>query len=378
MRAGACSLLLLCAAPLACGHPGARGPGETRARERDELSALWSLYRYTHVHSGRVVAADEGGITTSEGQAYAMLRAVWASYAWNGDADRALAHGAIAERRGRAAPSDAELARSLRRGREPALAGGTRVLAQPGGAFPLSSLAAFASGSADPTPFTTSAVEGGLAFHRGGGAHAEGTHLAAAGEWRPRRGDRLRLGLAWDGARLCGREAGGELRWEQERGDLALSLRAARVPRRDSFRALAGERVGDVRVGAASEDLGEIRVGLTSGRDRLELTARAGAVSGAGFRAVFTAGASGRADREVLRRGVWRIRLGAAAEATHHARDLSGLHDADALAPRLFSPPLFLAASPRVVVAPATRSSGPSPRRAPSGSGPHARAWCRR
>ncbi len=79
MRAGAWSLVLLCAALLACGHAGPTRSSEDRARERDELSALWSLYRYTHVQSGRVVALDEGGVTTSEGQAYAMLRAVWAN-----------------------------------------------------------------------------------------------------------------------------------------------------------------------------------------------------------------------------------------------------------------------------------------------------------
>jgi len=67
------------AALLACGHGAPSRPADALARERDELSALWSLYRYTHVQDGRVVATDEGGITTSEGQAYALLRAVWAN-----------------------------------------------------------------------------------------------------------------------------------------------------------------------------------------------------------------------------------------------------------------------------------------------------------
>src|SRR6266545_605077 len=67
------------AALLACGHGAPSRQADALARERDELSALWSLYRYTHVQDGRVVATDEGGITTSEGQAYALLRAVWAN-----------------------------------------------------------------------------------------------------------------------------------------------------------------------------------------------------------------------------------------------------------------------------------------------------------
>jgi cellulose synthase (UDP-forming) len=79
MRAGAWLLAVSAAALTSCGHGGDPRRSDVLARERDELSALWSLYRYTHVQEGRVVAHDEGGITTSEGQAYAMLRAVWAN-----------------------------------------------------------------------------------------------------------------------------------------------------------------------------------------------------------------------------------------------------------------------------------------------------------
>src|SRR5512135_1594325 len=78
MRPGAWLLLAVPAGLLACA--GAASPrAEQLSRERDELSALWSLYRYTHLWDGRVVELDEGGVTTSEGQAYAMLRAVWAN-----------------------------------------------------------------------------------------------------------------------------------------------------------------------------------------------------------------------------------------------------------------------------------------------------------
>lgn len=41
------------------------------------MSALWSFYRYRYIEDGRVVSLDEDRITTSEGQGYAMLRAVW-------------------------------------------------------------------------------------------------------------------------------------------------------------------------------------------------------------------------------------------------------------------------------------------------------------
>lgn len=51
-------------------------------RSLDELSALWSYYKHEYIRDGRVVALDEDEITTSEGQSYAMLRAVWANDPW--------------------------------------------------------------------------------------------------------------------------------------------------------------------------------------------------------------------------------------------------------------------------------------------------------
>jgi tetratricopeptide (TPR) repeat protein len=270
------------------------------------------------------------------------------AYAWNGDADRAVAHGDLARRYAPASPDPVDPA--LRRGREPTLGGGARFLAQPGGTFAVSSFAAFASASSDPTPFTSTAVEGGLSVHSRGGASAQGTMLSASGEWRPGPGSRLRLRFAWDGARLAREKAGGEIAYEEVREDRTLSIAGLRAPRQDSFRALAGEVVSGVRVGAASDDVVEARGVLTSGRDRFELSARAGAVTGAGFDPVFTMGGAARADREILRGGPWLVRVGASALVTHHARDLSGVADGDPLAPRIFSPPLFLAASPRVEV----------------------------
>ncbi len=353
-------------ADLLASHPGSReearaeyeavlraSPRSRRARlglarvlmARKETSpTAAALYREVLVESPREAEAHRG-----------LARA----YAWNGDADRALAHGALAERYGRSAPDVAAMERSLRRGREPTLGGGGRVLAQPGGAFAVRSLSGHVSGSADPTPFTSSEVEGGLVLHRGGGSRAEGTSLAVAAEWRPGPSDRLRGGFAWDGARLAGHGAGGELRWEREGEGRILSLRAFRTPRRDSFRALAGEVLAGAAIGAASDNAGEVRLVLEGERDRVELSARAGAVTGAGFAADFTAGATARADRVLLRHGPWTLLGGASAEAMHHARDLSGLSDGDPLAPRLFSPPLFVTASPRFGV---VRETGPKHR----------------
>ena len=43
----------------------------------DALTALWGYYKFHYIENGRVVSLDEDRITTSEGQSYAMLRAVW-------------------------------------------------------------------------------------------------------------------------------------------------------------------------------------------------------------------------------------------------------------------------------------------------------------
>ncbi|TMA31081.1 MAG: hypothetical protein E6J87_16550, partial [Deltaproteobacteria bacterium] len=52
---------------------------EKRTVRLDVLEALWTAYQFHYIDGGRVVSLDEGGITTSEGQGYAMLRAVWSN-----------------------------------------------------------------------------------------------------------------------------------------------------------------------------------------------------------------------------------------------------------------------------------------------------------
>ncbi|HEM47216.1 MAG TPA: hypothetical protein ENO23_09275, partial [Alphaproteobacteria bacterium] len=70
-------VLGIVAGALGCvGDPGVE-PGESRVTRLDDLSALWSFYKFHYVDEGRVVSLDENRITTSEGQGYAMLRAVW-------------------------------------------------------------------------------------------------------------------------------------------------------------------------------------------------------------------------------------------------------------------------------------------------------------
>ncbi|HET8761515.1 MAG TPA: glycosyl hydrolase family 8 [Nitrospiria bacterium] len=54
-------------------------PSDAAIRQVDELSALWSFYKHTYIATGRVISLDEQGVTTSEGQGYAMLRAVWSN-----------------------------------------------------------------------------------------------------------------------------------------------------------------------------------------------------------------------------------------------------------------------------------------------------------
>lgn len=333
------------------------GDPATRQQARSEYEAVLRespRSRRARVGLARVLLARKETSTAAVAQYEELLResprdaeahrGLARAYAWNGDADRAVAHGDLALRYAPAAADPVDP--SLRRGREPGIGGGLRLLAQPG-ALAVWSLAEVVSAKADPTPFTSSGVEGGHVAHGGNGGRAEGLLLSASAEWRPDPGDRLRARFGWDGARLSGAQAAGELAFERAREDRSFSIGFFRTPRQDSFRALAGEVVSGRAVGAASDHVVEARLALAGGRDRAELSARAGAVTGAGFDPDLTVGGSARADREVLQAGAWRLRAGASALATHHARDLSGLADRDPLAPRLFSPPLFLAASPR-------------------------------
>jgi cellulose synthase (UDP-forming) len=62
----------------AAATPSSRS-SDTYIRQIDDLSALWSFYKQTYIQNGRVVSLDENSITTSEGQGYAMLRAVWSN-----------------------------------------------------------------------------------------------------------------------------------------------------------------------------------------------------------------------------------------------------------------------------------------------------------
>ncbi|MGH7228281.1 MAG: glycosyl hydrolase family 8, partial [Nitrospiraceae bacterium] len=76
------ALVSLAIALCALTSAGAQTPvpsSDLYIRQVDELSALWSFYKQKYIVSGRVISLDENGITTSEGQGYAMLRAVWSN-----------------------------------------------------------------------------------------------------------------------------------------------------------------------------------------------------------------------------------------------------------------------------------------------------------
>ncbi len=65
----------------ACGGAVSRpssGASPAASRLRTVLAAAWSGYRQVFIQpDGRVVDPKRGGVTTSEGQSYALLRAVW-------------------------------------------------------------------------------------------------------------------------------------------------------------------------------------------------------------------------------------------------------------------------------------------------------------
>jgi tetratricopeptide (TPR) repeat protein len=337
----------------------------TRARARAEYEA--ALRAAPRDHRARLgLARVLGAERETSGEAIPQYAAVLAesprdaeahrglarAYAWNGDPDRALAHALAA---GDGGGAD-ELARALRRGREPSAGGGAAGIAQPSGPLALSGARGWASGRTEPTPFTTATAQAGAAAYTGEGRRATGPTAAAGVQWRPEPGQRVDAAFAWEGVRSGAAAAGGALRLSREDGGLSLAAGLSRTPRRDSFRALAGVELAGHRVGAASDDAVEGRVAVVAEEYRAELAARAGQVEGDGMPATFFAAAALRVDRPLLRAAAWALSTGAAVEASHHARDLSGLRG-DPLAPRLFSPPLFVAVSPRLSL---TREAGPA------------------
>ena len=71
---GALALSLACSRPIVVDPAAEPNPRIVRT---DALTALWGYYKFHYIENGRVVSLDEDRITTSEGQGYAMLRAVW-------------------------------------------------------------------------------------------------------------------------------------------------------------------------------------------------------------------------------------------------------------------------------------------------------------
>ena len=81
-KASLTMLLVLCVFIMGVSPVKQKQPERSSDRyihQLDDLSALWSFYKQTYIQNGRVVSLDENGITTSEGQGYAMLRAVWSN-----------------------------------------------------------------------------------------------------------------------------------------------------------------------------------------------------------------------------------------------------------------------------------------------------------
>ncbi len=70
---------LLCNLPLPGQSLSASSAPDQYLKQIKSLHQLWHFYNYTYIEDGRVISRDENNITTSEGQSYAMLRAVWAN-----------------------------------------------------------------------------------------------------------------------------------------------------------------------------------------------------------------------------------------------------------------------------------------------------------
>jgi cellulose synthase operon protein C len=337
-------------AELLAADPATRGEARAayEALVREAPKSRRARVGYARILGGeketsRAAISQYEAVLAEDPQSAEAHRGLALAHAWNGDADRALAHAS----RVSGARVDA-LERELRVGREPSVGAGARFVSQPGGAWQLAGGGAFASGRADPTPFTSSAVEVGFESLTGDGASAEGAVLDVRGEVRPGRGRQLRFDVAWAGARRDGAFGGG-LRYRADDGAVAWELGATRRFRKDSLRAYAGERVDGALAGAAADNLVEASLRTPMGSAVATFGIRGGAVTAAAGPANAHFGASARADVALFRAGEFALHTGIATDAAGWSRDAAGA-DGDPLAPRYFSPPLFATVSPRLAV----------------------------
>ncbi len=274
------------------------------------------------------------------------------AYAWNGDADRALSHGDAALRSNPRDDGMGQLVRRLRLEREPWMGAGDRWIIQSGGAYGLTVQAFSLRGSSDVTPFATTTLEAGVEGAWSGDSAASGPFFSIHAQARPRPTQRADAQVGWEGLRQGGQGLALLLQYHGGGEELWIRFRFERRPRLDSFLAFVGPDVLGRVVGAASDNVFGLGIGLRIGTFDLEVVPQAGWVSDAGGGANMLAVAEARLNRAFDLGGGWTVRAGWEVSASHYGADHSGFlpSTVEPLEGGYFSPRFFLAQGPRAVV----------------------------
>lgn len=282
------------------------------------------------------------GREPTHGDAHAGLAQ---ALAWNGENDRALHHGRLAQRYGtRAGEVEVRaLEQTLGEGREPTLGGGFAAVLQPGTHFALYGFRAPVRGRIDPSAFVTAWAEAGVEHFWGALASAgtsadsaTGAFAALESEIRLSRALRGSIGVGYrslrPGASAISAVAGLELRTQA----YALGGSLERRPRLDSFVAL---------VNGVTENRLSLRYERRLGPWHAWLSPAVALVEGG--RGPLNSGfeMEGGAELELLHRDRWELLVGYGATGSHYASDASR-----AASGGYFSPAFHAVQTPRLTL----------------------------
>jgi Flp pilus assembly protein TadD len=320
----------------------------TLLAERPQESSL--RLKYAHLlgarrETSRAAIAEYERILALEptnGEAHAGLAQ---GLAWNGENDRALHHGRLAQKYGTRSHAGEvrELEQSLREGREPTLGGGFGAILQPGTAFALYGFRAPARARMDPSAFATVWAEAGVEHYwgvtAGAGAKASTATGAFAGvesELRLSRTLRANAGVGYrslrPGATGVSALAGLEHRTEA----YGVGARLERRPRFDSYLALAS---------GVTENQLSVRYDRRLGAWRAWIAPAVALVEGGSGALNSGFEIDGGAELELMARDSWQLLIGYGAHGVHYASD--GSRSASG---GYFSPAFHAVQTPRLTV----------------------------
>ncbi|MEZ4356244.1 MAG: tetratricopeptide repeat protein [Myxococcota bacterium] len=233
------------------------------AAERSDTERAIEQYDQVLARDPRQPAAHEG---------------LAAAYAWQGDRDRALHHSDLALRYGGGGRRASSLREDLLVGREPRVEPFVHGLIQRGPSrSKLNGIRAGVRGQLDPTPFLTLKVGTGFEDYWRSGENTAGAWLSGDAELRLDPERKIGVGLGYHSlGRSSARNVLARAAYSVDREGLEWQVGFARSPREDSYVALAGERVGGVRIGAARENRFSGRIRKELGRFGLSASPYAG------------------------------------------------------------------------------------------------------